>query len=331
MSELRHNAISGEWVVIAAERAKRPEDFAKIEKDKSEKPEYSKTCPFCPGNEGQSSGETFRVGDEKKWSLRSIYNKFPALSPEEVLARKEDGLLHAITGYGMHEVIIENPRHNALIPFMADEEVKNIIRAYKNRYVSMRQNKNIRAVIIFRNHGPMAGTSLEHPHSQVVGTPIIPPQMENRVIRAAHYCNETGECIFCRMLDEELKKKERIVLETDRFVVFEPYASMSPFHTWIFPRRHASSFSDISEDEINDLALCLKAILGKLYHGLGNPDLNYVINSTPFEGKGAPGLHWYLSIIPRVTKTAVFELGSGIFINTALPEKSAEFLRQVKV
>lgn len=331
MSELRHNVISGEWVVIATERAKRPEDFAKAEKDKSVRPEYSPTCPFCPHNEAQSPEETFRIGDEKKWDIRVIPNKFPALSPSETLARKDDGLFHAITGYGIHEVIIENPRHNAIIPLMTDEEVQNIIRAYKNRYVYIRDNEAIKAVILFKNHGPMAGTSLEHPHSQVVGTPIIPPQMENRIIRAARYSNETGKCIFCETLEEELMKKERIILETDKFVAFAPYASMVPFQTWIFPRKHAASFSGISEDEMNDLAFCLKTILGKIYYGLGNPDLNYAINSVRFEEKSAEAMHWYLSIMPRVTKAAGFEIGSGIFINTSLPEQAAEFLRQVKV
>lgn len=331
MSELRHNAISGEWVVIATERARRPEDFAKVNKERSVNPEYSPACPFCPGNEALSPEEAFRIGDEGKWTVRVIPNKFPALSPKETLARKDDGLLHLITGYGIHEVIIENPRHNAFIPLMTNEEVKNIILAYKNRYMSLRDNEDIKAVIVFKNHGPMAGTSLEHPHSQVVAVPIIPPQIENRMTRAAHYSNETGRCIFCQMMTDELMKKERIVLETDKFVVFEPYASMVPFHTWIFPRVHASSFSEINEGEIDDLALCLKRVLSKIYYGLGDPDLNYVINSAPFEEKRLKGLHWYLSIMPRITKAAGFEVGSGIFINTSLPEKAAEFLRQVKV
>jgi len=331
MSELRHNAISGEWVVIATERAKRPEDFAKAEKERSVNPEYSKACPFCPGNEALSPEETFRIGGEKKWTVRVIPNKFPALFPKEILARKDDGLLHSITGYGIHEVIIENPRHNAFLPLMTDEEAKNIILAYKNRYVSLRNNEDIKAVIIFKNHGPLAGTSLEHPHSQVVATPIIPPQMENRMIKAAHYSNETGRCIFCQMMEEELMKKERIVLETDDFVAFEPYASAAPFQTWIFPRRHASSFADITENEMGDLALCLKTVLSKIYYGLGDPDLNYVINSVLFDDKKMKTMHWHISIVPRITQPAGFEIGSGIFINTSLPEKAAEFLRQVKV
>jgi UDPglucose--hexose-1-phosphate uridylyltransferase len=331
VSELRHNIINREWVVIATERAKRPHDFIKPKKDALPIPEFKKDCPFCPGNEGDLSDETFRIGSKERWSTRSIYNKFPALSPKEKLVRHNDGIYHSISGYGIAEVIIESPKHNLNIALMSDEEVENIIKAYRSRYLSLQDKEGIEAVIIFRNHGPGAGTSLEHPHSQLIATPIVPPQIRNRVESAAAFFDMTGSCIFCGTLEQELAAKKRIVSESDTFVSFVPYAGAAPFITWIFPRRHASSFGDISDAEVKGLASMLKLTVSKLYYGLNNPDFNCTIRSIPVKEDGKAYFHWYLTIVPRITMPAGFEVGSGIFINSSLPEESAEFLRQVKI
>ncbi len=330
MSELRYNTISREWVILATERAKRPKDFVKVKKETKVLPEYREDCPFCLGNEDKAPAETFCLGDKKNWKVRVIYNKFPALSPENDGTRKTRGIYNSIGGFGIHEVIIEHPRHNRLIPLMSDEEVSWIISTYKSRYLSIQGKKGIEAIIIFKNHGPSAGTSLEHPHSQLIATPIVPPQTRIRIEQATRFFDVTGKCIFCQMLDHELKEKVRIVLETKYFVAFTPYASLAPFIIWIFPRRHMSSFGEISDSEVADLAHNLKTTLNKIYYGLDNPDFNYTIRSIPVKEKEAEYFHWYLSIIPRLNQPAGFELGSGIFINTSLPEESAEFLRQVQ-
>lgn len=330
MPELRQNLISRDWVIIATERAKRPEDFVK-HKDVKPLPEFNEKCPFCPGFEDKTPPETFRIGGAgKNWQVRVVYNKFAALTPEGQRIRKIDGIYRSMTGVGMHEVIVEHPKHNAVTALMSDGEVANIIRAYKERYLIVQKDKRIESIIIFKNHGAGAGTSLEHPHSQLVATPIVPPQVRGRMNAAMTYFDDTGECIFCHTFKEELKAKERIVLETEHFVSLVPYAALSPFHIWIFPRRHMASFVEINEAEIKDFAINLKNTLAKLYYGLDNPDFNYSIRSIPVDEKGSDYFHWYISLIPRVSQTAGFELGSGMFINVALPEASAKFLREVK-
>jgi UDPglucose--hexose-1-phosphate uridylyltransferase len=331
MSELRYNIVNREWVVIATERAKRPHDFVKPKKDVLPIPEFRQDCPFCPGKEGDCSDETFRIGDKERWSTRSIYNKFPAFSPKERLIRHNDGIYHSISGYGVAEVIIESPKHNLNIALMSDEEVENIVKAYRSRYLSLQNKEGIEAVIIFRNHGSGAGTSLEHPHSQLIATPIVPPQIRNRVESAMNFFDVTGKCIFCSTLEQELAAGKRVVSENGTFVSFVPYAGAAPFITWIFPRRHASSFGDMNDAEIKGLASILKLTVLKIYHGLNNPDFNYTIRSIPVKEDGKAYFHWYLSIVPRITLPAGFELGSGIFINSSLPEESAEFLRSIKV
>jgi len=329
MSELRFNPISKEWVIIATDRAKRPRDFIKT-KEKKILPEYKKECPFCPGNENQTPEETFRISDNTAWKVRSVFNLYGALSPQGGRVRTNDGLYRTMSGFGNHEVIIEHPKHNTTIPLMQDAEVADIIRTYKQRYSAIQQNRGIEAIIIFKNHGPNAGTSLEHPHSQLIATPIVSPQSRSRIEQAVNYFDVTGDCLFCQTLAEELKLKKRIVSESENFVSFMPYAGASPFQAWIFPRRHMASFDQINETEVIDLAKNLKCILSKLYYGLDNPDYNYTIRSIPVTEEGKEYFHWYLSIIPRISQPAGFELGSGMFINTSLPEESAEFLRQVK-
>jgi UDPglucose--hexose-1-phosphate uridylyltransferase len=148
--------------------------------------------------------------------------------------------------------------------------------------------------------------------------------------QAVKFFDDTGSCLLCRTLEEELKNKARIVWEAKSFVSFMPYAALSPFHLWIVPKRHMGSFDEMTEEEAADLANTLKATLSKLYYGLANPDYNCTLHSLPLKEKGVEYFHWYISVIPRVSQLAGFELGSGMFINTALPEESASFLRQVR-
>ena len=272
-----------------------------------------------------------RIEDEQGWRVRIIPNKYPALSPIGDRIRHSDGIHRSITGVGYHEVIIEHPDHNETIALMEIGDVINILRAYRQRYNQISQDKRIESVLIFKNHGERAGTSLEHPHSQITATPVVPSQIRYRMIEAINYFDDTGACLFCYTLNDELKAKERIVLETEHFVAFMPYAALSPFHMWLFPRRHSSCFGDITEPELEDLAYNLKTVLAKLFYGLNNPAYNYTIRSIPTDEKQSDYFHWYLAIVPRVSKAAGFELGSGMYINTAMPEDSAKFLREVNI
>ena len=329
MSELRQNVITRDWVIIASERARRPDHFLKQEKEKPLLPSFRPDCPFCPGNEEQTDQETFRIGSEKSWQVRSILNRYPALSPVGERVRKVNGIYRSMTGVGIHEVIVEHPSHSMTPALMNVEEIEQIVTCYRERYKAIKKDPRIEAIIIFKNHGEVAGTSIEHPHSQIAATPIVPTQFRIRVEEAIRYFDDTGECVFCRTLKEELASAERIIVETKHFVAFIPYAAMSPFHLWIFPRRHASSFDEITPEEISDFALNVKTVLFKLYTGLNNPDYNYTIRSITVGETDY--FHWYFTLIPRVSKTAGFELGSGIFINTLLPEESAKFLREIKL
>jgi UDPglucose--hexose-1-phosphate uridylyltransferase len=329
MSELRYNLVSDEWVVVATERAKRPQDFVKATVKKEVLPEHKPDCPLCLGNENMTPPEVFRIGGKDAWKVRVVYNKYAALSPQGEMSRKSSGVYRSCNGIGVHEVIVEHPLHNACIPLLKEKEVADIVKAYQNRYAEVRKDTRFEAIIIFKNNGPSAGTSLEHSHSQLIATPVVPPQLRKRMEQAIKFFASTGSCLLCRTVDEELQAQARIVFENKTFVSFMPYAALSPFHLWIVPKRHMGSFDEMDEAEVMDLAHILKVILGKLYNGLANPDYNFTLHSLPLKERRTKYFHWYISVIPRVSQLAGFELGSGMFINSALPEESAAFLRQV--
>ncbi|HEY1262910.1 MAG TPA: galactose-1-phosphate uridylyltransferase [Terriglobales bacterium] len=332
MPELRQNAFTKEWVIIATERAKRPEDMV-VRRPVKAVPSYNPSCPFCPGNEDKTPPELLCVYGENdnSWQVRVVPNKFSALArdvqPQRVIHRSR----RTINGFGVHDVIIETPDHAQVMALMTDSQVADVLRIYKARYSELSLDPRIAHVTIFKNHGVDAGTSLEHPHSQLVATPVISVQVRQRFQEALRHYDDYGDCMFCQAIEEELGEGKRIVLATQHFVALELFASATPFCTHIYPRRHMASFGDISAAELTDLGRVLRSVLAKLYHGLENPDFNYTIRTAPAELIGARYFHWYLSVIPRLTRVAGFELGSGMFINTVLPEAAAEFLRNVKV
>jgi UDPglucose--hexose-1-phosphate uridylyltransferase len=338
MTELRQNLITRDWVIIATERAKRPDEFTRREPHNSQKlPAYRPDCPFCLGNEHLTgTTEYLRYSEEtseetdSSWNVRVVGNKYPALSVEGERIRNVASSFRSLSGVGFHEVVIEHPCHHLSTALMSVEEITHIIKVYRQRYIQLRQDPRVETIIIFKNHGKGAGTSLEHPHSQIAALPIVPYQWRDRMKEAIRHYDDTGECICCRTLKDELQAKERIIYENQHFVAFIPYAALSPFHTWIFPRRHASSFDEITPEEIVDLAQTLRTVLGKLYYGLQDPDYNYTIRSIPTADQRTDYFHWYIAIVPRVSLAAGFELGSGMFINTALPEESAAFLRSIE-
>jgi UDPglucose--hexose-1-phosphate uridylyltransferase len=330
MPELRQNFATKEWVVIATERARRPEQMIQ-HRERKAVAAFVSNCPFCTGNEGLTPPEVLRVpaSPDAPWHVRVVPNKFAALSREVQPTRTVHRSRRTVNGFGVHDVIIETPDHSQVLALMPDSYVAEILRVYKTRYDELSLDPRIAHITIFKNHGPDAGTSLEHPHSQLVATPVISHQVRERFQHALRHYDDFGECMFCQMLDEELQEKTRVVVASEHFVALELFASPAPFCTHIYPRRHMASFGDVSAAEINDLSRMLRTVLAKLYHGLADPDFNFTVRSAPAENVGVKYFHWYVSVIPRLTRVAGFELGSGMFINTVLPEAAAEFLRKI--
>jgi UDPglucose--hexose-1-phosphate uridylyltransferase len=331
MPEIRQNIITRQWVIISTERAARPDQFRAEGTSRPQLPTFMPDCPFCPGNEAQTPPEISRLEDNGKWKVRVVPNKFAALAREGDLVRVNEGIRRTISGVGIHEVIVETPDHSTTLALLPDADVERVVETYLQRYHAVLEDERVEQVTLFKNHGAAAGTSLEHPHSQLVGTPVIPTEVRERLETALTFYDDNGRCIFCFTLEEECRQGARIVEENDHFVAFLPFAALSPFHIWIFPRRHCAAFGCLDDREAASLASILRRLLRRLYEGLNDPDYNFVIRTAPKESEQVRYYHWYLSVVPRLTKTAGFELGSGMFINTARPEDSAAFLRGTKV
>ncbi|HNV68817.1 MAG TPA: galactose-1-phosphate uridylyltransferase, partial [Candidatus Ozemobacteraceae bacterium] len=323
MSELRFNTVTGDWVIIASERAKRPADF-KPKTERPPLPEHSPNCPFCPGNEKMSADETLRYNDSRgNWLVRSVVNKFAALAPVEGFACDASGIHRRCTGYGRHEVIIESPQHHLTTALQPQSQINLILRAYRERFRAFFADEHIEHVIAYKNHGPSAGTSLEHPHSQIVGLPVVPAQVKGRLSNSHQHLERQGDCLFCQTLVAEEREGNRLVAQNDSFTAFIPYAALSPFHLWVFPRTHQACFGNISDRTLEDLGRIMKDVLTRLYKGLSNPDFNYVIRSAGLRDLKGDGFHWYISIVPRLNLAAGFELGTGMYVNPSIPETSA--------
>ncbi|MCD4783720.1 MAG: galactose-1-phosphate uridylyltransferase [Candidatus Eremiobacteraeota bacterium] len=330
MSELRQNIATKEWYVIASDRAKRPKDF-KHKKPQREDFAHSEKCPFCPGNEHKTPPAHYVLEHDGKWLVRVVDNKFPAFKPEGGRKRTVEGIYRKMDGVGYHEVIIESSLHNDHYTKMSLPHLESIIQTYLLRYKKAMEDERIEAVILFKNYGPSAGCSLAHPHAQMIAIPVVPLHMRGRLDNAKRYCDDTGNCVFCVMMNDEDKERVRVVTENDSFIAFCPYASGAPFETWIMPRRHEPDFRNITDSEIKDLAWIMKDLFSKYYFGLNDPDFNFAIKSPPRDESNDRSFHWYIKVMPKISKVAGFEMGSGMYINCTLPELNAEFLRNVEV
>jgi len=331
MNELRYNIVTGDWVILSPERSRRPSEYAEPAETAELKVAHLTTCPFCPGNETETLPEEYSVAGPEGWLVRVIPNRFPALARTGERTRHMGSLHRHVSAVGIHDVVIEHRRHDLTLATMSPSDVARVMWVYRERFRQIREDKRIEAIVVFRNHREAAGSSLHHPHSQILATPIVPAQFRGRVETAIRHYDTFGECVFCAMVRTEVEEGSRIILTTEHFVAFVPYAAVTPFHIWIVPRRHSSSFDSVTDGEISDLGSVVRTVLAKLSIGLGDPPYNFIVRTIPIRTLNTEYFHWYLTIVPRLTRTAGFELGSGMFINPTLPEDNAEFLRGVYV
>ncbi|HYR45068.1 MAG TPA: HIT domain-containing protein [Terriglobia bacterium] len=327
MSEFRFNRVTGDWVIIATERARRPEDYI-IRMNRRAVPSHLDTCPFCVGNE-DSTETIFAEPAEGPWEVRFVKNKFAALIPDIQHEVSGGSLDRRMAGVGYHELLISHREHNRYLHDQSTDEVRRVWAALRRRYIEIGNHGRISLVVIYQNHGASAGSSLEHPVWQIMATPVLPNDVRHRTQDARQFFDENGYCLFCGTIEDELKQSVRVIQQTQHFVSFVPFAAISPFHVWLMPQRHMPDFGLITEDELTDLATHVRRLVRKIYFGLDDPDYNLVVRSVLERSSDARSFHWYISIIPRVSQPAGFELGSGMFINASIPERSAEFLRNI--
>jgi UDPglucose--hexose-1-phosphate uridylyltransferase len=340
MSELRHDPIQRRWVIIATERSRRPSDFhAPVEA-----PGPGAFCPFCEGNEAKTPPEITAVRtngsrpDTPGWSVRVVPNKFPALGIEGDLERKGVGIYDRLRGIGAHEVIVETTRHDLALADMPRSQVRAVVGVYRDRLRDLHKDPRFKYILLFKNHGAVAGASLSHPHTQLIATPVTPRTVavELETAKAHHQLKE--RCLFCDIIDQELEEGKRIVYLDDGYVALSPYAARFPFEILLAPRRHSHTLADATEQQLAGLATALREVLARLKVTLHDPPYNFMFHTAPNTETlhRRPGYwvslpydyHWHVEILPRLTSVAGFEWGTGFYINPTAPEEAARFLRE---
>lgn len=316
------------WVVIATERARRPSDFAR----EPVSMRGAAGCAFCPGNETMTPPELLRVARSDLesgagWTVRVVPNRFPALEVEGELHASGDGIYDRMNGVGAHEVIIDTPDHFATLGTMTPAAVADLLGAYRDRLLDLRKDNRFEYILIFKNQGAAAGATVEHPHSQLIATPIVPELVLAELEGAARYYRMRERCVWCDVVRQERRDGTRIVAEEGGFLAIAPFAPRVPFETCILPTAHRPAFEAIEAEEVEALGRLLRDVLGRLGRVLGDFPYNYALHTAPLRTAALDHFHWHLEVMPRLTRVAGFEWGSGFFINPTAPEQAARFLR----
>jgi UDPglucose--hexose-1-phosphate uridylyltransferase len=328
LSELRQDLVSGDWVVIAKNRSKKPDDFktkARLEEDSDQE-----DCLFCdPEKSGQEKDVLIYNTEDGDWSLRVFPNKYPAFSRPVggKIQHQEEGPYFWMDGVGYHEVIVTKD-HFERIGSMEDLKVAEIFDAFQTRYLDLMNKKSVRYVEIFHNQGREAGASIFHPHSQLVAIPVISPYINLELEGAERYFKANKKCVFCDMVEWESEKKERVIFENDKFLAFCPFASRKAFEVRILPKEHQPYFERMETEDKIQVGEALNQVIRKINKVLDDPDYNFYLHTSPCDGKDYHHYHWHIEILPKTSTWAGFELSTGIEISTIEPEKAAIALKK---
>ncbi|MBI3949321.1 MAG: galactose-1-phosphate uridylyltransferase [Acidobacteria bacterium] len=342
MRELRFDPLRNRWVIVVPERARRPSDY--LVQESSERIRGPLACPFCLGNEDKTPPEIFAIRDRGSlpnmlgWRVRVVPNKFPALRIEDSAIRYGVGVFDVVSGAGAHEVIIETPDHHSTLADLPVDWIRVVLVTFRERILDLKRDARLRYVLVFKNHQLAAGASLEHTHSQLIATPMVPPTIKEELTVCRQHFRLKERCLICDVIGQERRLAERIIHETSDFLIWAPFASSFPFEMIVLPKNHLHDYSRLSDAELAALAQVLKAGLLGLKELLNDPPYNLVLHTAPPPFKRAGysdhwssieyDYHWHIEIIPRLTRIAGFEWGAGLFINPTPPEVAAEYLRQ---
>lgn len=338
MPELRKDPIVGRWVIIATERGRRPGNFV----DSADHATDAKDCPFCDDKE---SREVYALRDgedaQSSWKVRVLESGTPLFDGSGSVRRRGHGLYDVCDSFGAHEVVIETPEHVANMADLSVDQIKNVFETYALRINHHRKNSDFQYALAYKNYGKAAGSRLiGHARSQIMATPVNPIRVKDKISGAKKYYEYHERCLFCDLIRQEKKSPDRVVVETQHFLAITPFASRFPFEVWVLPKHHACDFAQGVAGYEGDLAKMMKELLLRIKVGLEDPAYNYVIHTAPFKMDHSDGVkyrtieqdyHWHMEVMPRLTRVAGFEKGTGFYICPIPPESTAQFLREVKI
>lgn len=305
---LLRDSLGSSEVLISPGRCSRPKETEQDAKGK---------CPFCPGNEQLTPPTLFRLPEKGNWKIRVFANRYPFFPSNKN---------HET--YGIHEVIVETPKHDALLHEMPVRTISRVMRVIRDRMSHHGSNERLRALMAFRNEGLRGGASRKHPHTQLVGLSWVPPHL---VQESEAFLNmaEKGRCPLCLVTTDPL-----IIVEEESFRAFSPPTPRFPHETWIAPVHHEPAFTNLKDKEIDDLAALFRKVLSALakLSSRGKEsspfDYNLVLHTEPLNDESGT-FHTHIEILPRYEALAGFEIGSGLMVNPIVPQQSVSELREI--
>lgn len=333
MNELRCDPITGRWIIVFLDNIPGPAELKGIEQPAKS---AQADCPFCYGKEYLTPLEITAhrkqgPANTPGWTVRVVPNKYPALRIEGDFIKEGIGVFDIMSGIGAHEVIVETPDHYKDLADFSYGEMEEVVWQYLARSLDLRQDKRFKYILIFKNYGKVAGASLEHAHSQLIALPIVPKRVQEELDGASKYYEYKERCIFCDIIRQEKEEKERIIYEDDKILAFCPFISRFPYEVWILPKKHSSDFTSLQRDAVGSLARAMRDSLARIKKLLSDPPYNFIIHTSPLDGHDKEDYHWHIEIMPKLTKVAGFEWGSGFYINPVPPHIAAANLMSVNL
>jgi UDPglucose--hexose-1-phosphate uridylyltransferase len=333
MSELRRDPVTGRWVVMTPERARRPEDF----KPQPVGAMGGDMCPFCEGQESVAGHELLAwrppgsPANSPGWQVRVVPNRDPVFRVESSMgAVPADSLFQSLGGLGAHEVVIEAPEHRAAWSTMTGEAVGRVLWAWRERIRDLRRDMRLKSFVVVKNVGTAAGATLDHAHSQLLALPLVPRHLREELAGAGAYFVGAKRCLFCDVIEQELTADRRVIGEDDVTVALAPFASRVPFEICVLPRAHQASFEDASDAVLLAVAHRLQDVVRRLYVRLVSPAYSVLLHTMPV-GEVEASYHWHLEIIPRLAPVSGVAWDGGLYVNAVPPEEAADVLRRVTV
>jgi UDPglucose--hexose-1-phosphate uridylyltransferase len=331
MPQLRKDPIVSRWVIIATERARRSAAFVDPVKNETD----AQNCPFCPDSQvskGHVSSEIYNHSGVRVVKSGTPFFGSTDLKDQDPLLVRNEGLYQTCSSYGSHEVVIETPRHIANMADLPVDQIKHVFETYAERMRHHQKDTGVKCVIAYKNYGVAAGgRSIGHARSQIMAIPILPMRLRDKLNGAKLYHDFHERSLFVDLVRQEQREGERVVLETAHFIAFCPFAARFPFEVWIVPKRPHCDYAQGVKGYEGELAGLMKELLLKYKIGLNDPAYNYVIQSAPYEEGMEESYSWHIELLPRLTRVAGFERGTGFYINPLPPEMTAQFLREVKI
>lgn len=318
--EVRRDPLTGQWVVLSSDRL--PAALLPPHAPRQD----AGTCPFCPGHEAATPPTIRQIERDGRWVARAFPNRRPALVIEEELRSHGHGPYDRVSGTGAHEVIVESPDHDTPLQDQPVAQLTDALLLARWRLADLQKDPRFAMIWWFRNHGAAAGASLDHPHAQLLATPMVSSRVREIGRRSRRHLRDRGRELLQDVVDHERDHGRRIVWEGERVIALCPFAPVTPFEVLLVPTQPGPSFASADDRLVEDLAAAMRTVLRAYARVLDGPAHHAWMVNAPM-GRPAPGFRWHLRMRPKLVVAGGFEAATGEGMHWVWPEEAASALR----